>query len=102
MIRKTLGKLLTRIGKLLADKPDDEHHSPTERWLRKMKADFKKQRLINPSTGKLDLRFNPLSNDEHICGPYGLSDETLDGDNKQLDMTFNPLNGEDFCIPHVA
>jgi hypothetical protein len=68
MLRRTLGRIFTRIGEKLAPKPN-EPLSPTEQWLKKVKADFKKRRLINPSTGRLDLRFNPLSMDEDINIP---------------------------------
>lgn len=127
MLRKTLGSILTRIGQKLAPKPDAPL-SPTERWLKKVKADFKKKRLINPSTGRLDVRFNPLAIDDGPCcfpirdpragdpseelaflewmeerGIKLPKKDILKNDDKWhplLDTNYNPLdNDEDFFIP---
>lgn len=117
MIRKTLGKILTRIGKLLAGKPDDEHHDPTERWIRRLKADFKKKRNM-----RLDVRFNPMAIDDTCCFPVrgdpseelaflewmeekGIKlpkKDILRNDNQWhgLDINYNPMeNTEDYFIP---
>jgi hypothetical protein len=73
MIRKLLGALLTKAGTYLNppryERPDD----PVFTWLTKMRRDFKKQQVISPLTGKLDMRFNPLAIEEEINCPchYG-------------------------------
>jgi len=72
MIRSILGRILTRIGEALAPRPN-KPLSATDLWLRKLRAEFKKKRVINPRTGRLDIRFNPLAIDEEINCPchYG-------------------------------
>jgi len=87
MLRRTLGRILIRIGEKLAPKRNT-NPSPTERWLRKVKADFKKVRLINPTTGRLDMRFNPLANDEDINCPCHYSGGRVPG------CPFHPEQGD--------
>lgn len=44
----------------VTDVPSDR----VEGFLRKAKRDLKKKKMVNPSTGRLDMRYNPLSRDE--------------------------------------
>ena len=57
MIRNTLGRLLIRIGEKLTPQKN-ERLSPTERYISKLRKDFKKKRFIDPATGRLDIHFN--------------------------------------------
>ena len=70
-----------------------------------------------PTPSRLDMRFNPMADDEDICIPVraghvieilprhpaaGCNDEVYmdDLENHKLDMRYDPLaNGEDFFIP---
>lgn len=124
---RTLGRIFIAIGERLSPEPSAPL-SPTEQWLRKVKADYKKQRLIDPSTGRLNIRFNPLSDEEHWCGPIRSGDpseelaflewmaekgielpkkDILRNDDQwrtfQNNRRYNPLEqDEDHFIPHVA
>jgi len=70
MIRDLLRALRDRlVTKLTPREPRSRDGRPTETWLWKMRRDFKKKRLIDPSTGRLDLRYNPLAIDDHVCMP---------------------------------
>lgn len=40
-----------------------------ERFLERIRQRFRKKRFVNPTTGKLDLRFSPLSQDEDFYVP---------------------------------
>lgn len=73
MIRKLFRALRDKLVTKVTRSSGTQELSPTETWLRKVKRDFKKQRLINPRTGKLDMRFNPLAIEEEINCPchYG-------------------------------
>jgi hypothetical protein len=44
----------------VTDLPSDR----VEGYLRKMKRDFKKKKMVNPRTGRMDMRYSPLANDE--------------------------------------
>lgn len=44
----------------VTDVPSDR----VEGHLRKFKRDFKKKKMVNPQTGRLDMRYSPLANDE--------------------------------------
>jgi len=69
MILRILRGLLTGLGAKLTPPAKSEADGPVERYINKLRAEFKKRRLIDPSTGKLDLRFNPLADDDHVCMP---------------------------------
>lgn len=43
-----------------------EPGQPTQDYLRETKKELKKKRTIDPSTGKMDLRYNPMSAEEDI------------------------------------
>jgi len=43
--------------------------SDAEAFLRRVKRQFKKKKFVNPSTSRLDMRFNPLSDDEDFWFP---------------------------------
>jgi len=96
MIRNTLGRLLIRIGEKLTPQKN-ERLSPTERYISKLRKDFKKKRFIDPATGRLDIHFNPLAMDEEINCPchYGAPS-----------CGIHPLDEEEFksvaalAIPH--
>ncbi len=83
-----------------------EKQSEVEKFLRRVKRDLKKKKFVN-SNGRLDLRYNPLSNDEDINLPtrhpaqWWNSEERMDDlENHKLDTRYNPLaNDEDFFIP---
>lgn len=58
---------LTRIPRYayyvdVTDIPPDR----VESFLRKTKRDLKKKKLVNPRTGRLDMRYNPMSHDDDL------------------------------------
>ena len=65
--------------------------------------------MVNPNNNFLDMRYNPLANDEDICffgrtiaRPADWEDWETEEilENHKLDMRYNPLaNDEDFFIP---
>ena len=70
MIRRILRGLRDRlVTKLTPRESHPRAGRPTETWIWKMRRDFKKQRLINPDTGRLDLKFNPLAIEDDINCP---------------------------------
>ena len=67
MILRILRKLRDRLVTKLTPDDGTQQLSPVEQWLREQRAKFKKHRVINPDTGKLNLRYNPLAMDDGPC-----------------------------------
>lgn len=101
-------RLLERITRPFR-KRASETRSEVEEFLRRVKRDFKKKRFVDPRTDRLDLRYNPLANDEdiniairHDPHPAWFADEDRHeiDENLKLDERYNPFaNDEDFFIP---
>jgi len=60
------------IGKLPSEK--------AEKYLDQIRLSMKKRKFVNPTTGKLDLRYNPLSTDEDFFLPVRESKEIVRAD----------------------
>jgi hypothetical protein len=73
VILRILRGLRDRLRAKLTPQVQDDAQEHVDRYLAKLRAEFKKKRLINPTTGRLDIRFNPLAMDEEINCPchYG-------------------------------
>ena len=68
MLRRALARLLAYTkSKLSLRRKKTE--LPVEAWLRKLRNDYAKKRLLDPAACKLDMTFNPLSNEEDINCP---------------------------------
>jgi hypothetical protein len=91
------------------DKFFDREPSEVEKFLQRVKKDLKKKKFVNPGTGRLDMRYNPLAVDDGCCFPvrrephpswYNDEERMDDLENHKLDTRYNPLaNDEDFFIP---
>lgn len=47
----------------------DRAESEVDQFIRRVKRDFTKEKFVDPITGKLDLRYNPLADDCCILLP---------------------------------
>ena len=113
MIRKLLGALLTKGGTYLNPPRHERTEDPVSEWLNKMRREFKKRRSITPSTGKLDLSFNPLAIEEEIncpchygadgCGLHRYGAYDRDAPNPSEELAFLEwLDGQGIKLPKKA
>jgi hypothetical protein len=67
MLRRILRTLRDRLVTSLT--PPRQEETPTVKWLNRLRREFKKKRLDNPSPSRLDVHYNPLSMEEDISCP---------------------------------
>lgn len=68
MIRKRLISAIRAFLRPVNSKSKtDKDLTPTELWLRAKKQEFKKNTVVNPESGMVDMRYNPLAMDDGPC-----------------------------------